>query len=103
MECSFLHTGRLFVGRSILYRKSLSSCITPLSASSDHFCAIHIQDSSGLLFLMVSIYMPAQSALFSTIPNTYILLVNWKVNGIFLIGDFNVDFDHFRMFNNFSV
>ena len=52
MDSSLLHVGRPFGSCSILYRKSLSSCITPVSVSSNRFCAIKFQDSTGLSFLL---------------------------------------------------
>ena len=48
-------------GCSILYRKSLSSCIVPLDSCSDRFCGVKFCDSSGLSFLLVSVYMPSVS------------------------------------------
>lgn len=102
MDSSSLHTGCPCGGCSILYRKM--SSITPLPASSDHFCAIKFKDSSGLLFLMVSIYMSAESTLsFTDYLNTLGELEGFvnshNCDGMFLIGDFNVDFDCSRMYN----
>ena len=59
---SDLLLGRPYGGCSILYRKSLSSCIVPLDSFSDRFCGVKFCDSSGLSFLLVSIYMPSVSA-----------------------------------------
>ena len=60
MDSSLLHVGRPFGGCAILYRKSLSLCISPLSPSSNRFCAIKCCAvlSDGFSFLMFSVYMP---------------------------------------------
>ena len=36
----------------------MSSCITLLQSNSDRFCGIRLCDSSGLSYLLVSVYMP---------------------------------------------
>lgn len=48
MSCDSLCRGRPYGGCSILYRKSLSSCVTPLDTHSDRFCGIKLCDLTGL-------------------------------------------------------
>ena len=62
MDSSSLISGRPYGGCSILFRKSLSSCITPLATTSHRFCAIKIRDSSSQSVLLVSVYMPAMTS-----------------------------------------
>ena len=61
--------GRPFGGCSILHRKNLSTCTTPLVTCSDRFCAINI---CGLMTLLIYVYMPAErrSSFFSDYLNT---------------------------------
>ena len=42
MDSGSLLCGRPYGGCSVLYRKSLSSCITPLASSSNRFCGIKV-------------------------------------------------------------
>ena len=44
--------GRPYGGCSILYRKSLSSFITPIHSCSNQFCAVKLCDSNGLIVLI---------------------------------------------------
>ena len=62
MDDTSLLSGRPYGGCSSVYRKSLSSCITPLVTCSDCFGAVKIPASTGLSFLIVSLYMPANCA-----------------------------------------
>ena len=48
MDNSELVCGRPYGGCSILYRKSLASCITPLDSCSNRFCGVKFNCSSGL-------------------------------------------------------
>ena len=66
MDNSVLLSGRPYGGCSIIYRKSLGMCITPLISCSDRFCGVKLCDSSGLSFLIVCVYMPAQCSSTST-------------------------------------
>lgn len=99
MDSVSLLSGRPFGGCSILFRNSLSPFITPLVTCSDRFCAIRICDSSGLKFLLISVYMPTEYRLsfFSEYLNTlgelegFITSQQCDVN--FVVGDFIVDFD----------
>ena len=50
MDSSSLISGCPYGGCSILFRKSLSSCITPLATTSHRFCAIKIHDSSAQFY-----------------------------------------------------
>ena len=97
MNNSDLLLGRPYGGCSILYRKSLSSCIVPLDSCSDRFCGVKFCDSSGLSFLLVSIYMPSVSTPSS---NSNYLNVLGELEGFvdsqccdvnIIVGDFNVD------------
>ena len=63
VDDSCVLVGRPYCGCSILYRKSLSSFITPLDSCSDRFCAIKVCDSGGLSILMICVYMPFDSYL----------------------------------------
>ena len=58
MSCDSLCRGRPYGGCSILYRKSLSSCVTPLDTCSDRFCGIKLCDLTGVSYLLISVYMP---------------------------------------------
>ena len=75
MNCDSLCYGRPYGGCSILYRKSLSSCITPLDTNSDRFCGLKLCDLSGLSYLLICQL---------TVVPCHIIVA----------GDFNVDFDH---------
>ena len=57
MSCDLLCYGHHYGGCSILYRKSLSSCITPLDTNSDHLCGIKLCDLSGVSYLLICVYM----------------------------------------------
>ena len=70
MDSSLLHVGQPFGGCSILYRKSLYSCSTPVSVSSNRFCAIKFQDSSFLVFTcLVSIFYPPSVIILTLLVN----------------------------------
>ena len=58
MDNSVLLSGRPYGGCSIIYRKSLGMCITPLISCSDRFCGVKLCDSL--------VYMPAQCSSTST-------------------------------------
>ena len=58
MNCDLLCRGRPYGGCSILYRKSLSSCMSLLHSGSNRFCGVKLCDTSGLSYLLVSVYMP---------------------------------------------
>ena len=60
MDSRSLLCGRPYGGCSVLYRKSLSSCIIPLTSSSNRFCGIKVIDSNGSSILMMSLYMPSE-------------------------------------------
>ena len=96
MDSTSLLCGRPYGGCSILYRKSFSSCITPLVTCSDRFCAIKILDSTGLSLLMVSLYMPSECtpSAFNEYLNTLGELEGFlESQQCILVGYFNVDFD----------
>ena len=99
MNSSLSHVGRPFGGCAILFRKYLSPCVSPLSVSSDRFCAVRINTSDSHSFLLFSVYMPCenQASSFTDYLNTLGeiqgIIDSQPYNGIFLIGDFNVDFD----------
>ena len=61
MDDSFLLAGRPFGGCAILYRNSLSSCVTPLHSHSNRFCAVKLCDLSGSSVLLISVYMPSDN------------------------------------------
>ena len=66
MDNSVLLCGHPYGGCSIIYRKSSGMCITPLISCSDRFCGVKLCDSSGLSFLILCVYMPAQCSSTST-------------------------------------
>ena len=78
--------------------KSLSSSITPLSTASDRFCAIKVCDSSNCHFLLCSVYLPNEyhpssyTDYLNTLGELHGLISSQAWDGIYLIGDFNVDF-----------
>ena len=99
MNSDTLRCGRPYGGCSILYRKSLSSCITLLQSNSDRFCGIRLCDSSGLSYLLVSVYMPTYYD--PSCVNVYLNVLG-ELEGFIasqgcdvniIAGDFNVDFD----------
>ena len=98
MDDSSLLTGRPYGGCSILYRKSLSSCITPLHTCSNRFCAIKLCDMSGLSVLLVNVYLPSESvaSCFAEYLNTLGELEGFiesqQCDYTLIAGDFNVDF-----------
>ena len=57
IDASNLLCGRPYGGCSILYRKSLSSVISPLDSNSHRFCGIKMVDSATS-YLLISVYMP---------------------------------------------
>ena len=61
MDISELVCGRPFGGCSILYRKTLASCITPLDSCSNRFCGVKFNCSSGLSMLLICDYLPSSS------------------------------------------
>ena len=99
MNSDTLRCGRPYGGCSILYRKSLSSCISLLQSNSDRFCGIRLCDSSGLSYLLVSVYMPTYYD--PSCVNVYLNVLG-ELEGFIasqgcdvniIAGDFNVDFD----------
>ena len=82
-----------------VYRKSLSSCITPLVTCSDHLCAVKILESTGLSLLMVSLHIPADCApsafneYLNTLGELEGFLESQQCDISILVCDFNVDFD----------
>ena len=60
MDDSVLLSGRPYGGCSILYRKSLSSSITPLYTHSNRFCAVKLCELSGSSVLLVNVYLPSE-------------------------------------------
>ena len=79
---------------------AVQSCIeNPLDSCSDRFCGVKFCDTSGLSFLLVSVYMPSVSTPSS---NSNYLNVLGELEGFvdsqccdvnIIVGDFNVDFD----------
>ena len=95
MDSGSLLCGRPYGDCSVLYRKSLSSCIIPLAFSSNRFCGIKVIDSNGSSILMISLYMPSEchQSYFTEYLNTLGELEETeKCDVNMLIGDFNVDF-----------
>ena len=77
----------------------MSSCITLLQSNSDRFCGIRLCDSSGLSYLLVSVYMPTYYD--PSCVNVYLNVLG-ELEGFIasqgcdvniIAGDFNVDFD----------
>ena len=99
MDSTSLICGRPYGGCSILFRKSLSSCITPLISTSNRFCAIRICDSSGLSLLLICVYMSALSVFsyyseyLQTLGELEGFIESHQCDLNILVGDFNVDFD----------
>ena len=95
MNGALLHAGRPFGGCSIIYRKSLSSSITPLSTASDRFCAIKVCDSSNCHFLLCSVYLPNEyhpssyTDYLNKLGELHGLISSQAWDGIYLIGGFN--------------
>ena len=71
MDESFLLAGRPFGGCAILYRNSLSSCVTPLHSHSNRFCAVKLCDLSGSSVLLISVYMPSDNT-----PTSFVNYLN---------------------------
>ena len=99
MDISELVCGRPFGGCSILYRKTLASCITPLDSCSNRFCGVKFNCSSGLSMLLICVYLPS-----SSYPSNFTEYLNTlgELDGfihschsdvVVIVGDFNVDFD----------
>ena len=99
MNCDSLCYGRPYGGCSILYRKSLSSCITPLDTNSDRFCGIKLCDLSGLSYLLICVYMPTDcgpmsySDYLNTLGDLEGFIECHNCDAVIVAGDFNVDFD----------
>ena len=99
MDDSVLLSGRPYGGCSIVYRKSLSSSITPLCTNSNRFCAVKLREFSGSSVLLVSVYLPSDSVVssFSDYLNTLGELEGFiesqHCDSTLVAGDFNVDFD----------
>ena len=99
MNHDLLCCGRPYGGCSILYRKSLSSCITPLDTFSDRFCSVKLCDSSGLSCLLICAYMPSESGQSSfggymtTLGELEGFIESQNCDVVIVAGDLNVDFD----------
>ena len=99
MDNSVLLSGRPYGGCSIVYRKSLSSSITPLCTNSNRFCAVKLREFSGSSVLLMSVYLPSDSVVssFSDYLNTLGELEGFiesqHCDFTHVAGDFNVDFD----------
>ena len=99
MDNSELVCGRPYGGCSILYQKSLASCITALGSCSNGFCGVKFNCSSGLSMLLVCVYMPSSSSpsSFSEYLNTLGeldgFIHSYHSDVVVIVGDFNVDFD----------
>ena len=99
VDSSLFLVGRPFGGYAILYRKSLSLSISLIPVSSNRFCAIKVSTLDGGTLLMFCVYMPYENHLSSftdylnTLGEIQGLLDAHSHTGIFLIGDFNVDFN----------
>ena len=98
MDSGSLLCGRPYGGCSVLYHKSLSSCIIPLASSSNRFCGIKVIDSNGSSILMISLYMPSEcrhsyfTEYLNTLGELEGLIETEKCDVNMLIFDFNVDF-----------
>ena len=99
MNSDTLRCGRPYGGCSILYRKSLSSCISLLQSNSDRFCGIRLCDSSGLSYLLVSVYMPTYydpscvDVYLNVLGELEGFIASQGCDVNIIAGDFNVDFD----------
>ena len=94
MDDSSLLIGRPYGGCSILYRKSLSLCVTPLHTCSNRFCSIKLCDISGSSILLLPSKSVASS--FSEYLNTLGELEGFiesqQCDYTLNAGYFNVDF-----------
>ena len=96
--------GRPYGGCAILYRSSLSSCITPISTSSNRFCSLRIQDNSGISILLVNVYMPSQSSLSDYLDILGVLegfIESYRCDVNIIAGDFNIDFSRVNSSANY--
>ena len=99
MNNDLLSRGRPYGGCSILYRKSLSSCISPVYSCSDRFCGVRLSDSSGLSYLLVCVYMPTYydsdscCLYLNTLGELEGFIASHSCDVNIIVGDFNVDFD----------
>ena len=97
MDSSVLVCGRPFGGCSILYRKSLASCIVPLVSCSNRFCAVKF--CADVSMLLICVYMPSSSC--SSLFNEYLntlgeldgFIHSHPCDVVIIVGDFNIDFD----------
>ena len=74
---------------------SLSACITPLTSISNCFCALKIQDNSGIAILLINVYMPSQFSLSDyqdTISALEGFIESHSCDANIIVGDFNIDF-----------
>ena len=99
MNSDLLSRGRPYGGCSIPYRKSLSSCISPVYSCSDRFCGVRLSDSSGLSYLLVCVYMPTYydsdscCLYLNTLGELEGFIASHSCDVNIIVGDFNVDFD----------
>ena len=103
MNCDFVCRGRPFGGCSILYRRCLSSCISPLHSCSDRFCGVKLSDKNGLTYLLVSVYMPtfydpSSCDNYLNVLGELEAFIGSNHCDIVIVGDFNVDFDRGGLF-----
>ena len=98
IDASNLLCGRPYGGCSILYRKSLSSVISPLDSNSHRFCGIKMVDSATS-YLLISVYMPTDYGA-SSVSNFWHTLGELEgfidtqcCDVAMVVGDFNFDFD----------
>ena len=87
------YIGHPFDGCSIVYGKSLSPCITPISPFSDHFCDISFCDSSDKLFPLCCVYLPNESQpsytdFLNVLGELHGPIPSDACHGVFLVGDF---------------
>ena len=104
MKCDFVCRGRPFGGCSILYRRCLSSCISPLHSCSDRFCGVKLSDKNGLTYLLVSLYMPtfydpsSCDNYLNVLGELEAFIGSNHCDINVIVGDFNVDFDRGGLF-----
>ena len=109
MESGVLLQGRPYGGCSILYRKSLSSFVSPLRSCSNRFCGVLFVDSNGVSYLLVCVYMPSRGS--SSACSDYLntpgelqgFIASHHYDVLLIVGDFNVDFDRACSFHSVIV
>ena len=86
--------GRPYGGVAILWKKTLSSCISTLNFDDDRLSAVTLRDNLGNIHLLINIYMPYQCSenvdlYLEVLGRICSLLDSNDWNYLYLAGDFN--------------